>query len=65
MFTYGNLVLFSLTDGLQPQDIFGLDHQSREGYIKMMCRLISNSLSEARSIDSGSVMADVQGLGSW
>ncbi|KIJ30184.1 hypothetical protein M422DRAFT_214674 [Sphaerobolus stellatus SS14] len=54
-------------EGIQlPQDIVGLDHRSREGYIEMICRLIATAVSEDRENDqSRSVRDDVQGLGSW
>ena len=57
-------VRFSFTS-LQPPDIVGVDHHSREGYIEMMCRLILQSISEDRDSSKASVNGDVEGLGSW
>ena len=53
-------------DSLQPPDIVGVDHHSREGYIEMMCRLILQCVSEERdSSKMTSINEDVEGLGSW
>lgn len=54
------------SSSLQPPDIAGLDHHSREGYIEMMSRLILQSVSQERdSSMAASVNDDVEGLGSW